>query len=1274
MRTLGLVHRVEANGEVTSARIEADSAQPVLEVFRALFGCALLPRDLLEGNRLGDGSLETITWGSWQSLNPITIIGAHTLRTTSSGAEAELASVSVLAGPDSGFALTVDPRRARLSRLPHDSSLTIIDPCLSRQPIPLEIDAAGEQETVCRGATILAPSPGAALTPGTQSSANAPGELPQFRSPPPHRREDTHIVPKTIDDPRPARPPQWWTFLIPIGIGVVLAVVTGMWWFLLFSISAPLSGYIAYLVEKKRFTRDSARCRRDRSAALAEARTRLCELEATHRRAAFTAPGLCLGFGAFLSDLTIDEQLQEGIDHVAGRVVLDSMPIRIDPMSTAVTVRGDVEQLRTMAFSWLSDRRFAWRPCPELTLLPELAGTEFAGAHATAPGLSLPRHGPTAEELIDVRLDETAHPAALSLSGPHTDSSLSMTLGSLAQALTTASTAPRGPVPGRPLIASLMPAARFVTLHRNRQTRGELRPWPSHGLGEFCDDAPDAIMERWRHPVPGPAIIGRGAHGAVGIDLFDDGPHALVAGTTGSGKSLLLQTWLLAMALAHPPRQLRFVLIDFKGGATFAPLQDLPHTDSVLDDFDSGLAFRSLVSVRAEITHRERLLADRGCADVLDLDDPPPRLVVVIDEFHALMAAHPRAADLLEHLTALGRSLGVHLILATQRPMGVVTGQMKANINIRVCLRVRDETDSFDVIGSEAGALLPADKPGAACLDTGTAVSRFRVAVPFGTDSRAEAALRPRLRPWTRGPVPSLASGLRGVSVDNIAAAAAAMPEQAPPRQVVLPPLPSPEEIYTGTEADEVLTTESLAGRSSGADSASGDEPPVVTGIIDMPKEQDQQIWVYEPDVDGSTVLTSADPAVTDSVLVRMARAAAPRRRIFALGRIASALAWAEVTCGMDTGWRMQVVLDHLASNPNGADRPPSLLVCGNWAELVDSLDHHWADRLERLLSHGTNYGLVFLLAGCRNAVSRSSRFSTQIIFPPAAGEDGLSVGLSRQRFAGRWPEFRAVLRGPRVSSAGGDGADVQLLPQDRRAAESAGSAGSGGPFDFAGCEGSAQIRSGFAPRWYGLERLPEPGVADLITETDEPPRELLFPLGTDQEHLIPIGVDAFGEIVLWNPVRDGSVLTVRGSSQSGKSEFAALMQTLANPAVSTHDDAHRETEPTDWDLLDGDLHVLTMPTRFTPGYGSQLSKAQGLGPLLVLGAHSRHDLNGLGLIRQAPLDGRPGTGWFVTEDRARAVRTFTADEAAALLRKRSATSTGSHDQAASEGGPVRVS
>src|SRR5699024_4689423 len=185
-----------------------------------LFGPALGPDDLLEGNRLGDRSLETITWGHWQSLNTITVIGAQDLRTTADatqpGTESEPASVAVLAEHHSGYTLTVDPRRAQLSRLPHDSCLTIIDPCLSRAPTALAINAAGGRESIRRGATVLAPG-----------VAPQPGSAAPVRSPPPHRDEDIHIAPKTIDDPRPARPPPWWTFLIPIGIGGVLAVGTG---------------------------------------------------------------------------------------------------------------------------------------------------------------------------------------------------------------------------------------------------------------------------------------------------------------------------------------------------------------------------------------------------------------------------------------------------------------------------------------------------------------------------------------------------------------------------------------------------------------------------------------------------------------------------------------------------------------------------------------------------------------------------------------------------------------------------------------------------------------------------------------------------------------------------------------------------------------------------------------------------------------------------------------------------------------------------------------
>lgn len=138
---------------------------------------------------------------------------------------------------------------------------------------------------------------------------------------------------------------------------------------------------------------------------------------------------------------------------------------------------------------------------------------------------------------------------------------------------------------------------------------------------------------------------------------------------------------------------------------------------------------------------------------------------------------------------------------------------------------------------------------------------------------------------------------------------------------------------------------------------------------------------------------------------------------------------------------------------------------------------------------------------------------------------------------------------------------------------------------------------------------------------------------------VIPIGVDAFGDLVVWDPLWEGSVLTVRGSPQSGKTGFATYVGRLGG--VSVHDDAHMAADPVDWDLLDGRFHVLTVPTRFTPGYGSPLSKAQNLGPLLVLGVHTKQDLTGLGVLRHAPLDGLAGTGWFVTEEQTRPVRLF---------------------------------
>ena len=211
--------------------------------------------------------------------------------------------------------------------------------------------------------------------------------------------------------------------------------------------------------------------------------------------------------------------------------------------------------------------------------------------------------------------------------------------------------------------------------------------------------------------------------GAVRADLVSDGPHALVAGTTGSGKSELLIAWLFQLALDLPPSRLALILVDYKGGAAFGPLADLPHTAGVLTDLDPAATARALASLEAEVQRRERLLARAGAKDVTALSSTmgpakgstrgsttsvqaPPRLVVVVDEFATLASRHPDILDSLVRVAAQGRSLGIHLILATQRPAGAVSPVIRANTTLRVCLRVLDAGDSRDVLGHDGAAAL----------------------------------------------------------------------------------------------------------------------------------------------------------------------------------------------------------------------------------------------------------------------------------------------------------------------------------------------------------------------------------------------------------------------------------------------------------------------------------------------------------------------------------------------------------------------------------------
>ncbi len=293
-----------------------------------------------------------------------------------------------------------------------------------------------------------------------------------------------------------------------------------------------------------------------------------------------------------------------------------------------------------------------------------------------------------------------------------------------------------------------------------------------HGSGPI-DDA-IAIAACWRSGGPDPppaAAIGLTGDGVVEIDLARDGPHALIAGTTGSGKSELLRTLVAALAARSSPDHVTFVLVDYKGGATFDACADLPHTVGVVTDLDERLAARALVSLEAELRRREGLLRAAGADDLAAYRaaagrEPLPRLVVVIDEFAALAAELPQFLASLVGVAQRGRSLGLHLVLATQRPAGVVDENIRANTNLRIGLRLQDPADGRDVVGDPAPVSFPRGTPGRAMLRLGPGETVvFQAARSGGYDLdvlvrsiRQAAALSdigPRHRPWLP-PLPTM--------------------------------------------------------------------------------------------------------------------------------------------------------------------------------------------------------------------------------------------------------------------------------------------------------------------------------------------------------------------------------------------------------------------------------------------------------------------------------------------------------------------------------------
>lgn len=403
---------------------------------------------------------------------------------------------------------------------------------------------------------------------------------------------------------------------------------------------------------------------------------------------------------------------------------------------------------------------------------------------------------------------------------------------------------------------------------------------------------PASIIERWqanRSIVSGPlaparlakrqgnlrAVIGQSALGPHSLDLRADGPHALVGGTTGSGKSELLQTWILSMAANHSPQRLTFLLVDYKGGSAFADCNNLPHTVGLVTDLAKNGVRRALTSLAAELHHRERLITQRHrCKDLPMMEkkhpaEAPPSLVIVVDEFAALVHEVPEFIEGVVNVAQRGRSLGLHMILATQQPSGVIKGALRANTNLRLALRVSDVDDSNDILGSPQAAHFDQATPGRAVSKTGP--SRL---VPFQTGyvgghsdqvaPKAAVAVQELVfgagLPWEKPEVDQDVAAERGpADITRIVGAVIAAHESSA--------LPAPRKPWLPDLAKHYdLASKELESRRT--------DTELVYGMLDDPDRQRQEPVAFRPDVEGNLIAYGASGSGKTTLLRTLAVAA----------------------------------------------------------------------------------------------------------------------------------------------------------------------------------------------------------------------------------------------------------------------------------------------------------------------------------------------------------------------------------------------------------------
>ncbi|MGO3088991.1 MAG: FtsK/SpoIIIE domain-containing protein [Galactobacter sp.] len=560
--------------------------------------------------------------------------------------------------------------------------------------------------------------------------------------PPAGSTEETEWDAIRVDTPAPHSPPVVAAVgaVAPLAVGGILVAVTGNWLMLLFGCIGLLTGGMTVadiLHRRRRQAREESRAARN-AAVLAVRRhpppgTCVASLRSPGRRIDTEAP----------PPVRLGECVDPRIRVMGGR---DSRPRRKVsvaqlPALCAPGVGQDVRLLgppdvvaaavRAIALAWIPGTSTdAHEPSgPGVTL--RVAATESLPARILAlPGVSraLPSDpavltrttasgatnrimvgGHAGDNDVVIRLDHGTLPSASGSSVRFVPDQLSLH-GALIAVSSLPSTADLGTDTALP--------------------RGFSRPRPSDS-GPVPDDL-DAVLGHHDDE----STVGA----ALTVSLVRDGPHALVAGTTGSGKSVLLTTWLSSLTERTGPDRLRLVLLDFKGGATFGPWSGLPHVEALVTDLDLESTTRVVEGIAAELHRRERLLQQAGASDVQDLPAAarPPRIVVVVDEFRILAESVPEVLKDLMHCATVGRSLGLHLILATQRPQGVVSPEIRANVALTICLRLTSEAEAVDLIGSPLPARLPAQDPGRGFIRRGSGQPEsFRVEPDAASARRA---------------------------------------------------------------------------------------------------------------------------------------------------------------------------------------------------------------------------------------------------------------------------------------------------------------------------------------------------------------------------------------------------------------------------------------------------------------------------------------------------------------------------------------------------------